>query len=299
MIKNLLPVLKMEPKWTLMCYDDNGNWVYRIPGWLIIRRVWLKNRKCWMEPGVDILVDPRQISWYMYLQRPNESIEYDDFNGSQYWFDRCILGITVPSDRPKCANCGKSLPFNRISKGGYGSMYGQKHQFCDYKCRDEYSHKHRLNGFEYINDHLDEFPDMESWYSEGGGLGYIQKHFEEYGIAPNPGYGHGGTFDSIKMNKMFYFRSTLEKYAFEALELDDDVIGFDYEPIKIPYEYDGIIHSYFPDFMASYQNGDTKVIELKPQRYINEEINLIKFEAARNYCKQKGWQFEVWTEYDF
>jgi len=93
------------------------------------------------------------------------------------------------------------------------------------------------------------------------------------------------------------------------------------EELIIPYRspIDGRIHRYFPDFTVKKKAPDGKietvVVEIKPKaqtappkvqsgkpnkRYINEVatwgINSSKWEAATNYCKDRGWKFEILTE---
>jgi hypothetical protein len=107
--------------------------------------------------------------------------------------------------------------------------------------------------------------------------------------------------------------------------LDDHpgVLQWGSEELIIPYRspIDNRIHRYFPDFIIKKktQDGkiDTVVVEIKPhaqtkppmvqtgkpnKRYINEVatwgINSSKWEAAGNYCKDRGWKFEIITEHE-
>ncbi len=75
--------------------------------------------------------------------------------------------------------------------------------------------------------------------------------------------------------------------------------------------------SYYPDFMIVTEKGDTYLIEIKPAKetkppvrrstkstktMLTEEMtwrtNQAKWRAAENYCKQKGWQFKIFTEHE-
>jgi len=38
------------------------------------------------------------------------------------------------------------------------------------------------------------------------------------------------------------------------------------------------------------------LIEVKPAWKLNDDKTVRKIEAGRNFAKQKGWDFEVWTE---
>ena len=99
------------------------------------------------------------------------------------------------------------------------------------------------------------------------------------------------------------------------------VVGWSSECIVIPYRspIDGRIHRYYPDvFMVKRVEGhETKIlIEVKPlyqtrrpikgkkrkKTIINEAVayavNLTKWEAAKKYCRAKGWEWKIMTEED-
>jgi hypothetical protein len=107
--------------------------------------------------------------------------------------------------------------------------------------------------------------------------------------------------------------------------LDDHpgVLQWGSEELIIPYRspIDNRIHRYFPDFIIKKKTPDgrvdTVIVEIKPsaqtkppavqtgkpnKRYINEVatwgINSSKWNAATNYCKDRGWKFEIITEHE-
>ena len=106
------------------------------------------------------------------------------------------------------------------------------------------------------------------------------------------------------------------------LDNHDNVIRWSSEEVIIPYRspIDGRSHRYFPDFYVEQINNNNTVdkilIEVKPKcqtippvvqsgkkptkRYINEVktwgVNKAKWEAANEFCKDKGWEFRLMTE---
>ena len=69
------------------------------------------------------------------------------------------------------------------------------------------------------------------------------------------------------------------------LDKDDDVISWTKRHgISIPYEYNGIIHNYIPDFLIEYKNGKTVIEELKGYE---TETDLIKKKAGENFFIDK------------
>jgi len=119
------------------------------------------------------------------------------------------------------------------------------------------------------------------------------------------------------------FRSALEFKIFRYLESLKNVNAIWSEEVVIPYKnpIDNRLHRYYPDLLVQVVDKSGKkqmyLIEIKPY---NETIpprktkrmrestytkmvmeylkNQAKWSAAKQYCKQKGWQFIILTEKD-
>lgn len=105
-----------------------------------------------------------------------------------------------------------------------------------------------------------------------------------------------GWYFSTKLNKKIYHRSNYERQTYKLLDKDDNVIHYETEPFRIPYNFDGINRNYIPDIIVYYEDFKTKLIEVKPSYKTKEEQNIKKFEAATRYCEENDFEFEVWTE---
>ena len=111
------------------------------------------------------------------------------------------------------------------------------------------------------------------------------------------------------------YRSMWEKYVFMWLDSNPDVKYWSSEETVIPYyyEYDKRYHKYFVDIKVTYKDGNTSIIEIKPEyqtkpptgrrktkKYIREGLeyvkNMNKWQAASEYAKDRNWKFEIWTE---
>ena len=116
------------------------------------------------------------------------------------------------------------------------------------------------------------------------------------------------------------YRSSWELKLMLYLDEHKDVLTWGSEELSIPYRspIDGRIHRYFPDFMVKIKNREglveSMILEVKPaaqtqppkspkrrtKRYISEVmtygVNEAKWKAAREYCKDKGWEFRIITE---
>jgi hypothetical protein len=116
------------------------------------------------------------------------------------------------------------------------------------------------------------------------------------------------------------YRSRWELMVMQRLDSHPDVLQWSSEEVVIPYvsPIDNRYHRYFMDFYMKRKNKQGKIeeilIEVKPlaqtkpptvqnkptKRYITEVqtwgVNSAKWEAAREYCKNRGWQFQIITE---
>ncbi len=106
------------------------------------------------------------------------------------------------------------------------------------------------------------------------------------------------------------------------LDENSNIIQWASEELFIPYKspLDGKWHRYFPDFIIRMKTRDgttvTKMIEIKPRsqavppaprakgqhtkKYLKEVatygINISKWNAAKEYCADRNWEFVVLTE---
>jgi hypothetical protein len=122
--------------------------------------------------------------------------------------------------------------------------------------------------------------------------------------------------------KKIIYRSSWELKICQKLDHADYVLGWACEaphPLIYISPKDGLPHRYYPDFIVvTFDKINNKkvvtLIEVKPykekfppskkgkkkSRYIQEcvtySINQAKWEAARKFCEQKGWQFSIMTE---
>jgi hypothetical protein len=125
------------------------------------------------------------------------------------------------------------------------------------------------------------------------------------------------------------YRSSWERTLMEWLDKNPNVIEWSSEELAIPYisPLDGEFHRYFPDIWCKCKKADgqveTIVIEVKPEkespidengnpkdppkrgkrlmRYYLKEVarwgvNDAKFQAAKAFCEDRGWKFQVLTE---
>ena len=110
------------------------------------------------------------------------------------------------------------------------------------------------------------------------------------------------------------YRSLWEKSVFSWCDSNPKVKSWSSEEVIVPYYYeaDKRYHRYFPDLKIVFEDR-TLLVEIKPEKetvpptgpkrtrkYINEGFtyikNMNKWKAANEYCKDRGWEFQIWTE---
>lgn len=104
-----------------------------------------------------------------------------------------------------------------------------------------------------------------------------------------------GKFPSIKTGRMVYWESLNEEGYYRILDFDPQVTNYQEQPFKIVYIYDGKKHTYTPDVYVV-RKDIRQVVEVKPETELNNTENLIKFEAAKEYCYEQGLEFKVVTD---
>jgi hypothetical protein len=139
---------------------------------------------------------------------------------------------------------------------------------------------------------------LKSFWESGGCFGYMHKHPEKY-----PNFNGGGKHkkfrrgyhNSIKCGKIYYY-SSWELYFMKQLDEKENVVKYS-NRLSIPYKHiDGSNHSYIPDLLIEYSDGKKELVEIKPARYIEDEINQLKFKAGEGYAKSLGWDWKILTE---
>ena len=117
------------------------------------------------------------------------------------------------------------------------------------------------------------------------------------------------------------YRSNWERKFMVYCDRNDDIIYWASEELAIPY-YDSLgkrVRNYYPDFLIKIKNKDgiqkTHLIAVKPSKDLKPPIavqgkkkstvlyemktylmNRDKFASAREWCSDRGIQFDIWTE---
>ena len=104
-----------------------------------------------------------------------------------------------------------------------------------------------------------------------------------------------GYFPSIKMKQRIAYESTIERDDMTLLDFDPDVQAFEEQPLVIPYRYNNKTVTYTPDLLVQTLHRCI-LVECKPAEFVETEENQRKFNAARKWCEEHHFEFEVVTD---
>lgn len=137
---------------------------------------------------------------------------------------------------------------------------------------------------------------------------------------------HQGVYKPINPSKWItngrdiIFRSGLEFKVFSRLDANPSVLKLSSEEIVVPYlsPIDNKYHRYFVDLYTKIKQRDGSIkemlIEIKPESQTREPkkqsnitkayihkveqwlVNEAKWKAAKEFCKNRGWEFKFITE---
>ena len=119
------------------------------------------------------------------------------------------------------------------------------------------------------------------------------------------------------------YRSLWERKFMNYCDLNESINEWQSEELSIPYvsPLDNRVHRYFPDFFIKYKDANGKsrsvVVEVKPKKQIKEPkknpkrktqawhyevktwvVNQAKWEAAKQFCADRKYEFKLMTEDD-
>jgi len=104
-----------------------------------------------------------------------------------------------------------------------------------------------------------------------------------------------GKFPSLKMGKMLWWESQLERDNDYLIEIDPDVLSYEEQPLKIRYFLDGKVHWYTPDLRVVRQDSK-QIIEVKDEEHANSPEYIELFRRVAPICHRNGYEFIVVTD---
>jgi hypothetical protein len=116
-------------------------------------------------------------------------------------------------------------------------------------------------------------------------------------ITNNGGGKNIGKFPSLKLGRIVWWESLLERDFIYLLEFDGAVLSYAEQPFRIRYTLNGKRHSYTPDFLVNRKNK-RQIVEVKLRKKAGKEHYVILFRIIAAVCRNEGYEFVVATECD-
>jgi hypothetical protein len=104
-----------------------------------------------------------------------------------------------------------------------------------------------------------------------------------------------GRFPSLKMRRMIAFESLIEQDYLYLLDFEPGVLAFSEQPFQIEYIWEEKKLCYTPDFHVIHEKGE-EIIECKPQKLVDRDVNQRKFKAAQEWCRNRDLCFRIVTD---
>ena len=261
--------------------------------------------------GIEITKNKISITQKQFEDKANKT-HNNKFKGFYGKYKSCFEKITIWC--PKCNIYFNQTPASHLSGTGCPKCAGVKKsttkEFIE-KARKVHPDKdYDYSNVEYVNSKIKvkiicrkhgEFLQTPSDHLHGYGCpicGIENSNYITGQYHPKYPEKYSGEFDPI-------YRSSYELKAFQMIEEDENILKWESETIRIPYKFNGKLYNYVVDLQLKTKNG-IYLIEIKPESktrpskydYHNNEYhkNMKKWEAAKEYCKERNWIFRIWTE---
>lgn len=108
-----------------------------------------------------------------------------------------------------------------------------------------------------------------------------------------------GKLTNLKKNPAGWdqYDSALEREYMVELERDPAIRSWTKNHgIKIPYNFLGFSHQYWPDFLVEYRDGSRELHETKGLPLLFWLSTKLKGQSAVEFCKKQGWKYKVITK---
>ncbi len=115
---------------------------------------------------------------------------------------------------------------------------------------------------------------------------------------PHRTRGVRGYFFSLKNDRRVDYESLNEQSLMKVLETTPDIVSYCEQPLRLDFRWKGRMYPYTPDVLSTDIASCSTLYEVKPEEVLKNDDGRLaaKFDAAREYCLERGWIFKVVTE---
>lgn len=103
---------------------------------------------------------------------------------------------------------------------------------------------------------------------------------------------YSGSYWSSTTGMHVGFESLFECTALMTLDRDPDIIGISSQPMWLRWPSGHVPRSHAPDYFARHRNGDGEIVDVRPEKLI-DELTAAVFESTRRLCVEAGFRYRV------
>ncbi|MGW0735588.1 TnsA endonuclease N-terminal domain-containing protein [Streptomyces sp. NPDC002851] len=100
---------------------------------------------------------------------------------------------------------------------------------------------------------------------------------------------YSGTWYCPKLNRDVAYESRIERQVIQLLSFAQQVEYYQEQPLDISYQFAGKQYTYYPDLLVATTDGRCLLIEVKPVYEMAIAINIAKYWAMEEFCRERGW----------
>ncbi|WP_213815512.1 TnsA-like heteromeric transposase endonuclease subunit [Glaciihabitans sp. dw_435] len=108
---------------------------------------------------------------------------------------------------------------------------------------------------------------------------------------------YSGSYWSSTNNSHVEFESFYERTALMQFDRDSSVVAISSQPMWIVWPSGSEPRSHAPDFFLRHANGDGEVIDVRPEKRI-DDVAVRSFDATRRMCELAGLRYRVVSDLD-
>lgn len=107
-----------------------------------------------------------------------------------------------------------------------------------------------------------------------------------------------GLFWSATTGGHVPYESQLELARLWFADFAPDIVWISAQPMWLAGRDDQEFRRHFPDFLLTRSDGRLLVVDVKPRVFADRPKVRATFDWTSRLCAEKGWDFEVWMDYD-
>lgn len=101
--------------------------------------------------------------------------------------------------------------------------------------------------------------------------------------------GRFGAWHCPKLDRDVSYESETELRVIQLLSFAPQIAYYQEQPLAISYQFAGQQRTYYPDLLAATVDGRCILIEVKPVYEMAMAVNVAKYRAAVEFCRNRGW----------